>query len=78
MTPITLTLRPRSPASTRAWPIVTGTTVSTPEIRSSASASSIVSLRVVPPSTPGMPIVFDLPGLTARRLVPNWVNCDSM
>jgi hypothetical protein len=49
-----------------------------PGIRKSASASSIVSFRVVPPSTPGMPRVFDLPGLTARMLVPNWVNCDSM
>ena len=73
-----LTLRPRSPASTRARPIVTGTTVSTPGTRASASASSIVSFRVVPPRTPGMPSVFDLPGLTARMFVPNCVNCDTM
>ena len=76
--PRMLTLRPRSPAWTRARPIVTGTTVSMPGTRASASASSIVSLRVVPPRTPGMPIVFDLPGLTARMFVPNWVNCDTM
>ena len=75
--PSTDTLRPRSPASTRAWPIVTGTMVSTPGMRASASASSIVSLWVVPPRTPGMPSVFDLPGLMAMRLVPNWVNCPS-
>ena len=77
VTPSTETLRPRSPASTRARPSETGTTVSTPGMRASASASSIVSLRVVPPRTPGMPSVFDLPGLTTMMLVPNCVNCPS-
>ena len=45
MAPSTETLRPRSPASTRARPIVTGTIVSMPGMRASASASSSVSLR---------------------------------
>jgi hypothetical protein len=75
--PSTETLRARPPASTRARPIVTGTIVSMPGIRASASASSSVSLRWLPPRTPGMPSVFDLPGLTAMMLVPNCVNCDS-
>src|SRR5512147_2428012 len=34
----------------------------------------MVSLRVVPPSTPAIPVVFDLPGFTESRFVPNWVN----
>ena len=73
-TPYTNTARPRPLPSTRAWPKATGTTWSTPGRRRSASLSAMVSLWVVPPSTPGRPMVLTLPGLTATRLVPNWVN----
>ena len=58
--------------------MATGTTFSTPETRSIDSASSIVSFCVVPPNTPGIPIVSVLPGLMARMLVPNWVNSEIM
>ena len=51
-----------------------GTISSTPGMRSRAMASSSVSLRVVPPRMPGMPMVSDLPGLMLMMLVPNWEN----
>jgi hypothetical protein len=78
VTPFTATFRPRSPNSTRAAPNAVGTTFSTPGMRPSASASSIVKCRVVPPNAPGMPDVFAFPGWIAIRFVPNWENCARM
>src|SRR2546425_4766740 len=69
------TPRPRSPCSTRALPKATGIVASTWGMRRSSPASSIVSLRIVPAMAVGLPPeVFDLPGLTPIRFVPNWVN----
>jgi hypothetical protein len=59
-------------------PIDTGTTASTPGTRRSASASSMVSLRIVAASAPGWPVVMVLPGLTAITFVPNCVNWSRM
>jgi hypothetical protein len=71
-----LVRRLRVPASTSALPCITGTVVSTWRTRRSASASAIVSGRIVR-SMPGMPCVVVRPGLMPIKLVPNCVNSDS-
>ena len=77
VTPMTKTLRARTPASTRATPAVSGATFSTPTSRSRTRASSSVSLRMVVTSGP-MAAVVALPGCTPRMRVPNWVNSARM
>src|SRR5688572_15021792 len=69
-----MTLRPRPRYSTRAWPKATGTTATTPGMRTSASASSMVRWCVVPPNAPGTPPVSTFPGWIAMRFVPNCEN----
>ena len=72
------TLRPRSSASTRAMPMATGTTFSTPGTRRKrlgvvdGQAADRAAQRA------GLPGGLVLPGLMARMLVPNWVNSERM
>jgi len=76
-TPSTMVLRLRWPASMAALPCTTGTTSNTRGRRFKASASSMLRGRTLLTTAPDIPRVLALPGVTAIRLVPNWVNSAS-